>query len=134
MEENRELLELLKKIEKTNRQQLRTGRLVCIFALLAAVCCAVMAVTVFNVLPQLTALAEQMDTVLGNLEQTTTQLAALDLGRMVADVDALVVTGEESLKQTMEKLNAIDFETLNQAVGDLAAVVKPLADFFGRFG
>lgn len=134
MDENRELLELLKKIEKTNRQQVRTGRLLCVFALVAVICCAVTAAMIFNVLPQLTAVMTQMETVLGNLEETTTQLAALDLERMVADVDALVVTGEESLKQTMEKLNAIDFETLNQAVGDLADVVKPLADFFNRFG
>jgi len=133
MEENREILELLERIEKTNRQQARTGRLLCVLGVLAVICCIITAVMIFNVLPQFTALMSQMETVLGNLEQTTTQLAALDLERMVTDVDALVVTGEESLKQTMEKLNAIDFETLNQAVKDLAAVVKPLADFFSRF-
>lgn len=133
MEEQRELLELLEKIEKTNRQQVRNGRIICIFALTAVICCVVMAVMIFNVLPQLTAVMSQMETVLDNLKQTTTQLAALDLGSMVEDVDALVVTGEESLKQTMEKLNAIDFETLNQAIGDLADVVKPLADFFHLF-
>lgn len=133
MENNREILELLERIEKSNRQQVRTGRILCVFGLIAVVCCIVTAVMIFNVLPQFTALMSQMETVLGNLEQTTTQLAAMDLGRMVADVDALVVTGEESLKQTMEKLNAIDFETLNQAVSDLGAVVKPLADFFSRF-
>jgi hypothetical protein len=32
----------------------------------------------------------------------------------------------------MEKLNAIDFETLNKAIEDLGKVIKPLADFFGR--
>lgn len=133
MEENRKILELLERIEKTNRQQARTGRLLCVLGVLAVICCVITAAMIFNVLPQFTALMTQMETVLGNLERTTTQLAALDLERMVADVDALVVTGEESLKQTMEKLNAIDFETLNQAVHDLAAVVKPLADFFSRF-
>ena len=33
--------------------------------------------------------------------------------------------GQDSLKQTMDKLNTIDFETLNKAIEDLAAVVQP---------
>ena len=32
-----------------------------------------------------------------------------------------------------EKLNIIDFETLNQAIEDLADVVEPLAKFFNVF-
>ena len=41
MEENKEMLELLRKIEKSSRAQARTGTLVCIFALIAAVSCVV---------------------------------------------------------------------------------------------
>ena len=38
MEENKELLELLQKVEKTNRQQVRLTRLICVLALIAALC------------------------------------------------------------------------------------------------
>ena len=133
MEENKELMELLRQIHKSNRQQVRANRLLCVFALVSLICCVVLFVTVYNMLPQLTAVVTRMDTVLGNLEQTTEQLAAMDLETMVRDVDALVVTGQESLEQTMDKLNTIDFETLNRAIEDLADVIEPLAKFFNTF-
>jgi len=41
--------------------------------------------------------------------------------------DNLVATGQTSLEQTMEKLNSIDFKTLNQAIADLSKVIEPLA-------
>lgn len=140
MEENKEVLELLKQIEKTNRQQLRTGRMLCILALTAAVCCCVMFAMVLKIvplvedaLPQVSGVMTQMQSVLGNLEQTTGQLASLDLESMVADVDNLVRTGQQGLEQSMEKLNSIDFDTLNQAIDDLSAVIEPLAKISSLF-
>ena len=49
-------------------------------------------------------------------------------------------TPRENIQQKLVRLmktagmDTIDFETLNKAIQDLAAVVQPLADFFGRFG
>ena len=141
MEENKEILELLQKIEASNRRQERAGKVMCALALVAAVCCVVELVMVCSVrpqvneiLPRVDGVMSQMQTVLGNLEQTTEQLAALDLESMITDVDTLVVTGQESLERTMEKLEAIDFEALNQAIGDLAAVIEPLARLSNMFG
>ena len=68
-----------------------------------------------------------MQTVLTNLETTTSQLAQLDFATMVTDVSELVATGQQGLEQTMAQLNSIDFKTLNKAIQDLAAVVEPLA-------
>lgn len=136
MEENKQILELLKQIEKTNRQQLRSSRLQCILMVITALCCVAVLVMVVNFLPQINAVVSQMETVLGNLEVTTAQLVQMDLESLesvVTNVDALVATGQESLEQTMEKLNALDFETLNRAIQDLAAVVEPLAKFFSAF-
>ena len=140
MEENKEILELLKQIEKNNRQQVRNGRILCIMALVTALCCVVTFGLIFQILPQITGIVPQitgvitqMQAVLGNLEQTTDQLAALDLVSMVSDVDTLVVTGQQSLEQTMEKLNSIDFDALNQAIEDLAAVIEPLAKLSNMF-
>ncbi len=140
MEENKELLELLQKVEKANRQQVRLTRLVCIFALIAALCCAAVLVLVYSVLPQVTGILPQISTVvtqmqvvLGNLETATAQLSLLDFTGMVGDVEALVSTAQVGLEETMNKLNTIDFETLNQAIEDLAAVVEPLSKLANIF-
>lgn len=140
MEENKEILELLKQIEKSNRQQARSGKWMCLFAMITALCCVVMFVLIFQILPQINTILPQINTVvtqmqnvLGNLEEATGQLVAMDLESMIADVDTLVITGQQSLEQTMEKLNTIDFETLNQAIKDLAAVVEPLNKLISVF-
>ena len=133
MEENRQMLELLQQIEKTNRQQARTARLQCLLALVAAVFCVGVFVLIFNFLPQVDAVITQMQTVLGNLETTTEELASLDLQSMVDGIDTLVASGQDGLAQTMEKLNTIDTATLNKAIQDLAAVVEPLAKVSNMF-
>ena len=133
MEENRQMLELLQQIEKTNRQQARTARLQCLLALVAAVFCVGVFVLIFNFLPQVDAVITQMQTVLGNLEATTEELASLDLQSMVDGIDTLVASGQDGLAQTMEKLNTIDIATLNKAIQDLAAVVEPLAKVSNMF-
>ena len=114
MEENKELLELLQKIEKTNRQQANLTRLVCIFALIAAICCGCTFGLIYTVLPEITGIlpqistvAAQMQTLLSDLEQTSRQLSGMDFAGMVEDVDTLVTTAQSSLEQTMGKLNAI---------------------------
>ena len=134
MEENKEMLELLQKIEKTNRQNLRTGRLQCLFSLIAALFCGAAFLLVFQFLPQVTQLigqvtdvATQLQTVLGNLEQVTQELATIDMAGMVADVDALVISGQQGITQAVEKIAALDIDTLNQAIADLAKVIEPLA-------
>lgn len=133
MEENREMVELLKQIEKSGRQRARTGKILCVLALAVAVCCVLTAVSVVRLVPQVSEVIGQAQRVLGNLEQTAEALAAADLSGMVSDVDTLVASGQQSLSQTMEKLNTIDFEALNAAIEDLAAVVEPLSKFFGVF-
>ena len=134
MEENRELMELLRQIRRSNRIQTIVCSVICVFALIASLFCVILFVKVYDMLPQLNGVFAQMETVLTNLEETTRQLAKVDLQTMVQDVDALVVTGQQSLEQTMEKLNAVDFDTLNEAIADLAAVVEPLAKFAKVFG
>lgn len=133
MEQNTEMLELLRKIEKSNRTKTVTNVLVCVFMLAAAVSCIAICLMVWQLMPQVNGLLGQLETVLSDLEQTTRQLAAVDLEAMVANVDSLAIYAQDSLQQTMDKLNTIDFETLNQAIGDLAKVIEPLANFVGRF-
>lgn len=133
MDENKEVLELLKEIEKNSRRQARTGKLLCLLVLVMVVCSAALCGTILMLLPQVETVIVQMQSVLGNLEEATGQLAAVDFGSMVSGVDALVATGQQSLEQTMEKLNSIDLRTLNKAIQDLADVVEPLARVTNMF-
>lgn len=140
MEENKEMLELLRQIEKANRQQARMGKLLCVGLLVVTLCFGAGLWMLWNLVPQVEALIPQVHTVigqmqavLGNLEETSAQLAQADLSGMVSDVDALVASGQESLKQTMDKLNTIDFDTLNAAIEDLAAVVEPMSRLANMF-
>ena len=134
MDHNTEMLELLRSIEKSNRRKSVTNVVICVFMLVAAVSCIALCVMVSGLMPQINEILGQMETVLVNLEQTSQELAALDLETMITDVDELALYAQESLRMTMDKLDTVDFETLNAAIRDLAQVVEPLARFASMFG
>lgn len=140
MDENKEMLELLKKMEESSRKQLLYTRIQCVAALVAVVCFAGIFFLIKDFLPQISAIVTeipgvvaQMETVLGNLEIVTTDLAAVDFETMVAGINTLVGSGQTGLEETVAKLNAIDFESLNKAIKSLAEVVEPMANFFKVF-
>lgn len=154
MEENKEVLQLLQRIEEENRRQTLIGKIRCGLSAVSAVCFVVILILACTLVPQVkdilsqadglisqgdeivlqaTGVMEQMETVLTNLEDTTRQLAEVDLESMVTDVDTLVLTGQDSLEKTMEKLDTIDLKTLNQAIKNLSDVIEPLAKFFNLF-
>ena len=141
MEDNKELLELLKKIEGANRKQLLYTRIQCIAAVAAVACFAGIYFLIRDFLPQISAIitqipgvVAQMEVVLSNLEVVTTELAAVDFAGMIEGVNTLVEAGQTGLTETVEKLNAIDFEALNKAIQTLTEVIEPLAKFFKVFG
>ena len=141
MEENKELLELLKRIEGANRKQLLYTRVQCIAAVAAVACFAGIYFLIRDFLPQISAIitqipgvVAQMEIVLSNLEVVTTELAAVDFAGMIEGVNTLVEAGQTGLTETVEKLNAIDFEALNKAIQTLTEVIDPLAKFFKVFG
>lgn len=133
MEQNQEMLELLRSIEKSNRQKVVTNVLVCVFMLAAAASCILICVHLGQLIPQVSQVISQMQAVLSSLEQTSEQIAALELDAMVNNVDSLAVYAQQSLQQTMDKLNTLDLETLNKAIRDLAKVIEPLANFVEKF-
>jgi len=133
MDDKQELKELLERLDESNRQQAKYARWQCIFSILAAVCVVGLFALVYTLMPQVQALTVQTEVVLTNLTEVTDQLAGMDLGAMVENVDELVVTSKDGVEQTMEKLNSIDFAALNQAIADLSDVIEPLAKFFNIF-
>lgn len=134
MEMNHEMQALMEKIEKSNRQQVNFARIQCIFSVVAAVCCLLLLLTVAKIVPdirelsgEISDIAAQAETVLTNLETVSDELAAADLEGLVTDVDSLVAS-------SLEKISAIDIETLNKAIKDLAEVIEPLAKVASIFG
>lgn len=141
MEEKKEMLELMRKMEESSRKQLLYTRIQCIAAVVAVVCFAGIFFLIRDLLPQVSAimadipgLVTQLESVLGNLEVVTSDLATVDFETMVTGINSLVSAGQVSLEETVAKLNAIDFESLNKAIGNLSAVVEPMAKFFKVFG
>ena len=140
MDNNQKLMDLLEQMEKENRKQVAYARLQFVFSVIAAICCILLLLAGVKVLPQLQEAALQAETVLTNLETVTTELAQADLIGMVQNVDALVTnvdglvgTSQEGVEQTMAKINAIDFDALNDAIKDLSDVIEPIAKFFNTF-
>lgn len=148
MQENKEMLELLRKIEKNNRMQTFSGYARTGLMLVCAVCMVVLTIAVLRLLPQIqdvitqaklavsqaSQAVNQVGTVLDYLEKTSYQLSQVDYAGMVSNVDGLVTTGQQSLQATMDKLNGIDFDALNKAIKDLAAVTESLSKVARLFG
>jgi hypothetical protein len=44
-----------------------------------------------------------------------------------------VDSSSKAVEQTMDKVDQMDIESLNNAISDLNDVVAPMAEFFGRF-
>lgn len=139
--EEKDMREILERMEKTNRQQLRYARLQSILAILAALCFIALVFAVGSVMPRISGFADeaekllaQAQVVLTNLEEVTQELTELEFAQMVEDVDALVSSSQAGLEQTLEKVNSIDIEKLNEAIDGLAKVVEPLTKFFKVFG
>ena len=140
MDHEQKLTELLNEIKKNTEKQVLYSRLQCIFSIVATLCCVILLVAGLKILPELRDASAQAETVLNNLETVTTELARVDLGSMVEnvdglvqDVDKLVTTSQNGVEQTMKKLDAINFETLNKAIEDLSRVIDPIANFFKVF-
>ena len=138
MESNQELL---KNLEKNSAQQLLFTKILCILCALVLVCALVMMFSVTGAVKELMtlaqplqeltaqvqALAAEADTVMADLGIVAESLAAADLGSIVKNVNALASESQSAVAGAMKKLDAIDIDTLNQAIRDLADVVEPLA-------
>ena len=147
MENNQELEKRLTAMEACSRQQLKYTRLQCLFSLISLVCCVIVVILVFTALPRVEAMVGQAALILGNLETATRELANMDVtslvqqmqslltnvDSLVSNVDTLVSTNQDGLVETLEKINAIDFDALNKAIKDLSSVIEPLAKFFSAF-
>ena len=65
------------------------------------------------------------------LETITKELSTVDWNKLSTDIGETAVQAQESMKVAGEAVEAMDIETLNEAIADLKAIVEPLAKLFG---
>ena len=107
------------------------GLLRVIAALVAGVFLVVL-VSAVQLVPKATDILVQAEQVLGNLANVTKELEQADLPGLIDNLNNLVEESGEGIQEAMETLGNVDIDTLNQAIGDLQAIVEPLARLFGR--
>ena len=65
------------------------------------------------------------------LETITKQLSAVDWEKLSTDIGDTAVQAQESMKIAGDAVEAMDIETLNEAISDLKTIIEPLAKLFG---
>lgn len=92
----------------------------------------VTAVSAVYLIPRANGIFVQAEEVLGNLASVTAELEEADLPGLISNLDGLITESGDGIREAMESLNEVDIDTLNEAIGDLQAIVEPLARLFGR--
>ncbi|RHP31226.1 hypothetical protein [Lachnotalea sp. AF33-28] len=133
---NEELYQMMKRMEEANRKQEEYARKqyrmtvimasACVGVLILAVLCVIV------LLPRVNTIMNDLEVSMTGVKTAAGQLENMDLEKLFADLDSLVSSSEESMSQAMEKLDAIDMDTLNEAIQDLANIVRPLSRLFGN--
>lgn len=89
---------------------------------------------VLYVKPMITDIYDSTMKSLDNLETLTDdlnmQMKEADLEGTVKNINSLTVQATDDLSNAMDRLNSIDFETLNKAINNLNDTVEPLARLF----
>lgn len=124
--EERSEKEILQEQLECARKQMRYSRVTCIMATVMALALVISAVFV---VPSLNRAADSIAQVSGQLEEL--QLQDLELAETLKDIDEFVITSEKGVQKTIEKLDAVDLEKLNEAIEALRNVVEPLRRILG---
>ena len=130
------IISLLESIEETNRKQLSYARMQFILSVISIVCCVALLAAGLTFLPQIISIISDVETVVSNLEAVTTTLTKSDyitvlnnINMLITNIDNFVTTSQSGIEEALSKINSIDFDTLNQAIKDLADVIEPLVTF-----
>ena len=118
------------------KKQLKYQKLSFLMSMLSAIFTGGMLIVVVGfvmfAVPKINTIYDSTMVSLKNLEQLTTELNEADLGGTVENLNNLTIQATSDLSSSMERLNSVDLETLNEAIVNLNATVEPLARFFGK--
>lgn len=85
-----------------------------------------------SVMSHAAATLEEADVAVSELNKTAHQLSQIDFEGLVDETRVLITQSSEGINEAIGKLDDIDIDGLNKAIGDLGSVVSPLAGFFRR--
>lgn len=130
--------ETLRRLEETERERSRYVRMQ-FYLLAVTAACSVMVLAILmaayvTVVPDVQKTSEEIRTAAESLNRISSQLSEAELDQMVRNVDRMALTSEESVREALEKIQAIDIDELNRAIQGLSDVVQPFADFMNLFG
>lgn len=133
---NEEFRQLMKKLEADNAGQEKYAkkqyRMSQITAWASIMILVIVLYTCSIIIPRMDTLFGQMESVMYDVESVTSKLAKADWNQMIDDMNHLVQTSEKSVQEALDTINAIDIETLNQAIEDLSNVIAPISKLFGK--
>ena len=93
---------------------------------------AIVIYTSATIIPRVNRLFDDVETVMDSVNVVAKELEEANLGQMVTDIDNLVTSSDQSVKEALRQINSVDIKTLNQAIQDLSNLISPLARFFGK--
>lgn len=126
----------IEKLETTNEKQAKYAekqyRMSQVTAASSILILLIVLYTAITVTPKVNLLLRDIQISVSNIQRVSQDLSDADLPQMIDNIDSLVDTSESSIQTATDKLNAIDIESLNSAIRDLANIVRPLGKLFGN--
>ncbi len=143
---NRSTDELLKEILKYQKRSSRITRIAAIAVLFIVVAFAVALILIIprvvNLMDHASESLAEVDALIEDTGEVIEELGGIteEINGVVAEAEVLidnsntmVENNTDAITETVQKLNNVDFETLNKAIKNLSDVVEPLAKFFNVF-
>lgn len=123
-----DVVELLKDMKGQNKKKLFYLRL--LTAIFAVICIAIV-----SVIPSVISTLDTTKTTMAHLNDTITTMddTITTMDETLDAITAMADTGTTGITEALEKIESIDFEGLNSAIGDLGTVVEQMAKFFEKF-
>ena len=122
-EDNQGAVEVSKAILKEEKKQNRKEGVQTVGITIMTICMViitVVAVTVFIIVnSKINAFYKKADTAITSLNEIATDIQEADLPGMATKIDDLTETATDGLATTMEKIDSIDIEQLNESISRL---------------
>ena len=122
-----------------SRRQLLFSRLtfavVALILVVAIIAAVILIPKAVHMMDSVTAISEQLQSLdLSAITDMATEFQSIasKLAPTLDTINSAVTDAQADLTAAFEKLNSIDLKKLNDAISDLSAIIRPLANLFGR--
>lgn len=128
-----EYKEYMKRMDESNAAQAKYAKKQYHMSMITALASIIILAIVVWGAVRINALYSDLQKTMSNIEAVSSELAKADIDGMIRDVEGLVDNSQSGLNDAIQKIDAIDIDTLNKAIRSLSDVVEPLSEFFQKF-